>query len=141
MLVRQAMTPDPLTVPPDATLQDALELMLRFDIRELPVADDSGGLVGIITDRDVKTQLGPAGRDIDEGLIDDAVLEGLVEEVMSRDVETVFDHTEMSTACRMLVELRIGALPVVEVGGALVGILSVTDCLEQAANLFERLDA
>ena len=141
MLVREAMTPDPLTVRPDATLQDALELMLRFDIREVPVAHDGGELVGIITDRDVKTQLGPAGRDVDEGLLDDEVLEALVEEVMTSDVETVFDHTEMSVACRMLVELRIGALPVVDVQGGLVGILSVTDCLEKAAMLFERLDA
>ncbi len=52
ILVRDVMTPDPNTVPPDATLIQAARLMLEFDISTLPVMD-GGRLVGIITESDI----------------------------------------------------------------------------------------
>jgi len=140
MLVREVMTRSPETLKPSDTLSYALELMIRFDIRELPVVKDDR-LVGIITDRDIKMLLGPGASTVDESLLSEAALDIEVSEVMTADPETIAPNTGLSSACRILVEFRIGALPVVNPEqGKLVGILSVTDCLAQAAALFEELE-
>lgn len=138
MLASDLMTPSPLTVDPEASLQSALALMLRFDIRELPVIEDEA-LVGIITDRDLKSFLGPGAREIDESLLDEERLEERVGEVMTHEPEVVSPETPLSAVCRTLVEFRVGALPVVR-GGRLVGIISVTDCLSSAAALFQEVE-
>lgn len=56
-LVEEAMTPKPITVKPDYTLADALRIMAQIGIRHLPVVDDSGNLVGIISVKDVENAL------------------------------------------------------------------------------------
>jgi acetoin utilization protein AcuB len=140
MMVRDLMTRDPEVVAPHDSLQRALETMLRFDIRTLPVVENDR-LVGIITDRDVKMFLGPAAREVDDRLMSEEALDTAIEEVMTADVETVSPDTGLSVVCRLLVEFRIGALPVVDPEeGTLVGIISVTDCLSRAAELFEDLE-
>ena len=55
---------------------------------------------------------------------------------MSAQVETVYPDAEVADACRLLAQMRVGALPVVDRKGELVGIISVTDVLVRAAGLF-----
>ena len=136
MRARELMSTDPLTVRADSSLEEALERMLRFDIRSLPVVE-GGRLVGIITDRDLKMILGLGARDVDEELLSEEDLAIAVREHMTEEVETIFADSPVSVACRKLAAFRIGALPVIEPDGELVGILSVTDCLLAAAPLFE----
>jgi len=140
MLVRDIMTQNPETIRPDDSLQSALGVMLRFDIRELPVVENDR-LIGIITDRDIKMQLGPGAGTVDESLLTEESLNIEVSEIMTSEPESISPNTGLSSACRILVEFRIGALPVVEPETSrLVGILSVTDCLSRAASLFEELE-
>jgi len=54
MLVKNAMTKDPFTIDPEAPLGTAIDVMRTNNVRHLPVVDDAGQLIGIITDRDLR---------------------------------------------------------------------------------------
>ena len=136
MRVRNTMTPDPITIPQEATVGEALDLMTRNEIHELPVVNGVG-LVGIITERDLRALLGQGVKDGDLSVVDEARLEMGVEEIMSSDVRAVQADEGLGEAARIRADLRVGALPVVGANGELVGILSVTDVLAAAAPLFE----
>lgn len=135
MRVRDVMTLQPITVAPTTSLQEVLELMVRHGIRGIPVVDDER-VIGIVTDRDVKMMLGPGARGIDEDLLDEDILERDVSWAMSPEVETVDADAPLSIAGGMLLDLRVGALPVVDNGGELIGIVSQTDLLVEAVRRF-----
>lgn len=137
MYVHKLMTPNPLVTTPSDTVGDALGVMLRHDVHALPVMD-GGKVVGIVSRRDVQIAIGPGARDLDPDAMNGEGLETSIDEVMSTDVETVDPHDTVADACRTFVAARVGALPVVDAHGKLVGILSVTDVLAAAARLFER---
>lgn len=136
MIARDLMTPNPITVDVDDSLRDALELLVNNDIRELPVLEE-GALVGIITDRDLKMVLGPPARALDERKLDETNQRLPVRRWMTEEVECVFDTDDIAEICRTFGALRVGALPVVDADHRLVGIISVTDILAMAADLFE----
>lgn len=137
MRVSDHMTPDPITIPPGATLGEAAEVMVRNGIHELPVLDDSG-IVGIITERDLRALLGPGLGEGDLAAIDPARLDQRVEDHMTTSVRGVTSDLGLGDAARVLADLRVGAVPVVDSSGRLVGILSITDVLAAAAPLFEQ---
>lgn len=127
MQVSEWMTPAPLTVTPSTLIPKVQQLMVYRRIRHLPVVED-GRLVGIITDRDVRTvQPSPAtssaGREM-HYLFDQLT----VRAVMTRPVLTVAPHKPLAEAVRLMLENRIGGLPVIE-GEHLVGILTEVDLL------------
>ena len=138
MLVRDVMTPDPLCTARNATLGEALEMMGRYDIHELPVTED-GRLVGIVTQRDLIAAIGDAVRTLEVEDVDSERLDRLVEEIMTTQVEAVRDWTPLGRACRVLATHRVGSLPVVDTAENVVGLLSVTDVLGIAADRLDRL--
>lgn len=125
--VRTWMKSAVVTVRPDAPVGDAAALMRRKKIRHLPVVAGGGGLVGIVTDRDLRQVIfDPA---ILEGADPGGALETLtVREIMTWGVVTVRPGTDIREAAFLMHERKIGALPVV-VGGRVVGILSERDVL------------
>ena len=127
MQVSEWMTPAPVTVSPSTPVPKVQELMLRRRIRHLPVVE-VGRLVGIITDRDVRTaQPSPAtGLAVREM---NYLLDRLtVRSVMTRPVITVAPKESLTEAVRLMLENRIGGLPVMA-GERLVGILTEVDLL------------
>lgn len=136
--VEDLMTREPLTIAPEGLLTDALNLMDRNSIHELPVARSDGELVGIISERDLRARFGPnLHEDALEELPDD-VLNSLVEDHMTADPYVVHPKAGAGDGARMLLEYRVSSLPVVNDHGALIGILSVTDVLAEAAVMFDR---
>lgn len=127
MRVSEWMTPVPITVTPSTPIPRIQELMVHRRIRHLPVVEH-GRLVGIITDRDVRTtQPSPAtGLTVREMhyLLDRLT----VLAVMTRPVITVAPHESLTEAVRLMLENRIGGLPVMA-GERLVGILTEVDLL------------
>ncbi len=114
MLVRRWMTKVPVTIAPTNTLAEARRKMEKGDFRRLPVvADDQ--LVGIITDRDLRQHVGQ----LDHIRVD---------VVMSKPVITVAPDMLLDEAANLIVEHKVGGLPVVE-GNKLVGILTSIDML------------
>jgi len=116
--VNDLMTTALVTVHPDATIPDALDTMRTADIRHLPVVDRRGRLVGILSDRDL-LHLPAKGKNAAH----------LVGEVMSRDVASVSPGTLAREAAALLVDRKIGALPVLDDDLALVGVVTETDFL------------
>jgi acetoin utilization protein AcuB len=136
--VRDVMTPDPLTVVPDATVRSAIGLLREKGIQHLPVIDDAGRLVGMLTDRDLRhAALVPA---LAEHLTwEHRRLKALrVRDVMTWTVVTTDPDVTVVQAGWTMFQRRIGSLPVVE-GGRLVGILTEHDVL-QALGKGEAID-
>ena len=119
MLVADAMTPRPVTVPPDATVAAARSAMRRGRFRHLPVVA-AAELVGVVASGDLEASPG-APPEAAESLADRPLTE-----VMSTEPVTVWPDEPVEVAARLLVEHGIGCLPVVADDG-LVGILTESD--------------
>ena len=133
MLVEQVMTSSVVTLAPEETLRDAINLLRSKRIRHLPVVE-AKKLVGIVTDRDVKraTPSVLAGAVRDE--YDNALLAIKVAQFMTRDPITVTRKSALKAAVEIFIERKVGALPVVD-DGRLVGILTEIDILRAAYDL------
>ena len=130
MIAKDVMTPDPLTLTAQATIEDAAALMHERNIRHLPVVDEQGALTGMVSDRDVGHL--DLGRMIgDEGV--DGVrrhLDTPVGRLMTPQVLTVGPDDDVDELVEIMLESRIGAVPVVQApSGRVVGIVSYVDLL------------
>jgi len=107
-------------------------VMRNERIRHLPVLDDAGRLVGIVSQRDLF--LNALVRALGHGTVarDRALGSIAVKDVMTGDVVTATPETPITAAAQMMVERKIGCLPVVE-GDAVVGILSESDIVAAVA--------
>ncbi len=128
MKVADLMTRSPHFIGPETTVRAALELLDLYDIRHLPVVDASGMLLSIVSDRDVRPITDPdVVGDVD---VVERVLECQVLNVLKRLAVGVNPDTDAAEAARIMVDERVGALPVVaEDSGELIGILSYVDLL------------
>lgn len=131
LIVNDLMTAIPYTVAADTPLRHVIELMKTEGCRQLPVLKD-GNLIGIVTDRDIRLVMNSPmvlhGHWQDEELLDKATAESC----MTANPMTVGPDTPAYQAARMLSLYKFGALPVVD-DGVLVGIITVTDLLENFA--------
>jgi acetoin utilization protein AcuB len=125
--VRDLMTKTPLTVTPDTSVHEARALMQQRKIRHLPVLEH-GRLVGIISDRLLRTVLPSPATSLSVWEINYLLDRLTVGEVMTHFVMTVTPETLVSEAVGRMLGQKVGALPVVE-EGQLVGILTRTDIL------------
>src|SRR5579863_2719292 len=115
MLIGRLMTYGAATVSSHDTLQTAADLMKNGGFRRVPVVDE-GKLVGIVSDRDVREHSG--------------YLElTRVTAAMTADPQTVTPKMSVEDAARLMIEHKIGGLPVVE-DGKLVGMITTTDVLK-----------
>lgn len=117
MWVQDLMIADPITISPDASIQEALEKMKQNAIRHLPVVGGSGRLRGFLTLADLKRGLLPA-------MVADLELSDL----MVRDPVMVAPQTDVEQAARLIYTRKISGLPVVS-DGILVGIITESDIL------------
>jgi acetoin utilization protein AcuB len=140
MRVRDVMAPNPITIDPEAPLDTAVAVMLELRVRHLPVVEDGGRLIGIVTDRDLRSaMLGPAiaeyvpttprGRLM--ALASD-LGEVRVSHVMTWGAVTIGAEAAVAQAAAIMVATRVGSLPVVE-GKRLVGIVTERDVLKALA--------
>ncbi|MCL4803628.1 MAG: CBS domain-containing protein [Anaerolineae bacterium] len=135
MLVRELMTPNPVTVRPDTPVPDALRLMRERKVRRLPVVDAHGRLVGIVSDKDLLYASPSPATTLAVWEIPDLLGKLKIEKVMSRDVITVAEKTPLEEAARIMADRKIGGLPVMQ-GPDLVGIITETDLFKALLELF-----
>lgn len=126
--VGDIMTADPACADAEAPLYDAIGRMLELGIRHLPVVDSAGSVVGMLSDRDVRGYVGDpraalTGRRAEE-------METLtVRDAMTPNPATITADTPLNDAVAWFAGDGLGALPVVDEDGHLVGILSYLDVL------------
>lgn len=128
------MRPEPITVTPDDTLADALRLTRAHRIRHLPVVLTTGGLAGILSDRDIRLAM-PSPL-----TVSDEERAGFLERtpigaVMTREVITASPLETIEDAARTMHRHRISSLPVVSARGDLQGILTETDIIHAFVHL------
>lgn len=124
ILVKDWMTSPAITITPDAHLADAYKLLKERNIRRLPVVEKSK-LVGIVTLGDIR-RLSPLGtpKMLEQ---DHTIAQTTVSRVMTTNVMTIpFDAT-LSEAASVLLDLKIGGLPVVDDDDELVGMITEAD--------------
>ena len=135
MRVRDWMTTDVATVGPSTDVADARRLLRDRGVRHLPVVD-GGRVVGMISDRDVRIseaslhQVAERMAAVSRDKLAAAVGVGLVvESVMSAPPHVITPDEPIEAAARLMLSRRISALPVVDDAGAVVGMVTTTDCL------------
>jgi CBS domain-containing protein len=131
--VAEVMTREPITARPYQPVLEAVALMTEHGFKHVPIVDDDGRLVGIVSDRDVRTAIGdPAealGRDLTE-------LEELpISTVMTTPVESVREGDPLIEVAHRLAHESIGALPVVDPRGRVIGIVSYVDVVRKLLDL------
>ncbi|RME09727.1 MAG: CBS domain-containing protein [Ardenticatenia bacterium] len=138
--VREIMTPDPITVTPDATLAAALQLMIEHGIRRLPVVTERGELVGIISDRDLRLAADSPLLQVMPEDVRRHFEEHRVSEIMRTVLITIEADEPIVEAAKLMRVARVGGLPVVERNGALVGILTRSDLIDHLIRLLEPVE-
>ena len=136
MFVSRSMTRKVITVAPDDGIFKAQELMTANKIRHLPVIESDNRLVGVVTDRDIRSALpykffkeSPS----EEEKKNFAELK--IKDIMTKNPITISQTYTLQDALLMIQDARVGALPVVDENGILSGIISVRDLLRAFINV------
>ncbi|MFN8632294.1 MAG: CBS domain-containing protein [Chloroflexota bacterium] len=115
MQVKEIMTAPVICAPADASIADVALLLARHEISAVPVTDESGSVVGLISEYDLLARKGKLARDI-----------------MSPGIISVNEETDVEEVRYLLIERRIRRVPVLA-GQQLVGIVSRSDLIRQMA--------
>lgn len=136
MYILRHMTPDPITISPAMLLPEARALLNDYHFRHLPVVDEAGLLVGILTDRDLRSAY-PSSviSDSERRLVYESVEKTSVSEVMSTECVTLNTDSTLDDALFLFDRDQPGALPVVS-DGRVVGIFSIRDLNAAYKTLF-----
>jgi CBS domain-containing protein len=129
LLVRHAMKERPATATPSDLLLDAVGRLRDLGVRHLPVVNGDGKLVGMLSDRDVRTVIGDVNRSVDHRNASVRLESMHVEHVMTRTPQSISGEAPLAEAAHRLVGTRVSALAVVDEQERLVGILSYVDIL------------
>lgn len=124
-LVRDWMTPKPVTISQNSPIRDAYWLMLDNKVRRLPVMDKER-LVGIVTLEDLRRAEPPTGIGLDLVKITDMLSKMSVRQVMTKDLKTIAPDASLVEAARIMMTHEISALPVME-NAQLIGIITESD--------------
>jgi acetoin utilization protein AcuB len=127
MLIRDRMTRNPVLCAADLSVTDAFDLMKKSRIRRMPVVDRNGKLVGIVSDKDLLRVTPSPATTLSAYEIPYLLSKVKVSDVMTKKVITVTEETPVEEAARIMVDNKIGGLPVVDESAVVVGIITETD--------------
>ena len=130
MLVRNHMSTPAVTVSPDADYKAALKVMQENALHHLPVVDAGGNLVGMAAERDLL-------------LAAAHYLQSEVEvgDVMHRGVVTAKPEMSVAEAASLMVDKRIGGLPVIDDSKQVIGIITETDLFRALVKSLDNVNA
>ena len=136
MFVSNSMTRKVITVEPNDGIFKAQELMAENKIRHLPVIESGNRLVGVVTDRDIRSALpykffktAPSEEEKKN------FTELKIKDIMTKEPLTISPAYTIQDALLVIQDARVGALPVVKEDGTLTGIISVRDLLRAFINV------
>ena len=123
MRVEDIMSRDPVCCGPQSTLREVAEKMVEFDCGEIPICDDAGKPIGVITDRDIVCRVVAKGHD---------PVEERVSEYMSEPVVTANPDMPLDECVRLMEQYQVRRLPVVDRGGVCCGMIAQADVARHA---------
>jgi len=127
MLIKDWMTKDPIVVLPEASIMKAAKKMKENSVRRLPVVDEQGRLVGIVSDRDIKEASPSKATTLDMHELYYLLSEIKVGDIMTKKPLTVRPTDTMEKAAVILMRNHIGGLPVVDEDNKVVGVVTDSD--------------
>lgn len=131
------MTANPLTISADLLLPDARQLMVDHHFRHLPVVDDENRLIGVISDRDLRSAYPSSilsGREHDDAFA--GVEKTSVNQIMSKNCSCLTLSSTLDDALMVFERDKVGALPVVTEDDTVIGIFSMRDLTAAYKKLF-----
>jgi len=132
MIAAELMTESPVAVPPTAPIREVIQTMVSEEVRHLPIVDGER-LLGIVSERDLRSFSLPVATILERPEESARRLEEPISTVMRGDVVYADRDATIDEVIDLMIEHKIGAVPVVETGTELlVGIVSYIDVLEAA---------
>ena len=125
MLVGERMTKPVITVQPETSMPDALDLMRKEHIRRLPVVNKRGELVGIVTEADLLKASPSEATSLSIYEVTYLLSKLTIERIMTREVITITEDAPLEEAARIMADNSIGGLPVMQ-GREVVGMITET---------------
>lgn len=129
----ELMTPNPFVIPSSARIREAVRALQDLEVRHLPVVDGEGDLIGMLSDRDLRSLSFPSYLDGEWLGTVRAALDARVGSLMTSDVLSVDIETGADEIVELMLQQRVGALPVLDADGKLAGIVSYVDLLNKLA--------
>ena len=126
-LVKDWMTTDVLTVRPETSLPEAHQIMVSEEIRRLPVVDDEGRLIGMVTLGDVRGAQPSPATSLSIWEMNYVLSNLKIEKIMSPNPITIHPEQTIGEAARIMLENRISGIPVVNAEGRICGIITESD--------------
>ncbi len=124
--VRALMTYHVFTLGPDDDLEALYDLMASRHVRHVPIVDGEGRVLGLVTQRDLARSALGSSEELPLSMQREILQRRKIREIMNTEIETIEADKDLKAAAEMLIENKIGCLPVVE-RGRLVGILTESD--------------
>ena len=126
-LVRDWMSTDVITVRPETTLPEAHQIMTNEEIRRLPVVDEAGRLVGIITIGDIRSAEPSPATSLSIWEMNYLLSSLKIDKIMTRHPKTIGAEATLAEAARTMLEYRVSGLPVVDEAMRVIGIITESD--------------
>lgn len=137
--VSDLMTADPLCVNRHSSLKDAHDLMREKNIRHIPVIDESGALVGMLTQKIMIARIMGLMAQFGATALERKEKQQLVADMMATDFATVTQEQSLKEVAGFFVKNRHGCLPVVDENNKIKGILTSSDFVRLAADLLKKI--
>ncbi len=139
MFVARSMTKEVVTIDRDASILEARDLMKKHKFRHLPVCREDGTIIGIVTDRDVRSAL-PREFSVDsvpsaQMKMTPEISAFKIKDIMTPDPIRISPLDTIQDALLLIERTRVGALPVVDDQNRLIGIISVRDLMRAFINV------
>ena len=138
--VKDAMSVEPVTLKETDSVIHARQIMGKAHIRHVPIINEIGDFVGLLTQRDVLAATVSILADLDEQAINEIESAIPIRELMTTAVTVVHEDTSLREAAKYLLDLKLGCLPVLS-NGRLVGILTEADFIKLAIKLLDKYES
>ncbi|MGW8161672.1 MAG: CBS domain-containing protein [Desulfobulbales bacterium] len=137
MYIQYYMTPSPVTIGPEKSIEEARQLLENYHFRHLPVVDEFGSLLGMVTDRDLRSAFPSTVLNEDERRqMLNRIQKTPVGNIMSSNNAVLQQSSTLDDALLLFEKRSVGALPVINNNRLVVGILSFNDLLKAWRSLF-----
>lgn len=137
MFVRDYMTRNPVTVTPDVVISVVRDLLRDKGFRHVPVIDENARLLGVVTDRDIRSAYPSLLVPEKERMAQlERMAQTPVKVIMSQNVVSLDCNATLDDALLLIDKKKVGAVPVINESGQVIGMFSIRDLMQAYSQLF-----